>query len=364
MSRFLYFLIFTNMMAIITTPIPRLLLIQSDKGAVGSMIIGAVAGVLFTYITAKFFFQFPGRDLIELLQAYTPSWVRIPVTIYFAIVWFIAGLITFVMTVFLLITFLTPKMSIYTISLSILVTVFFGVLLKSKSVLFTLEIVFILMIPIGAVMFFKLFTSSDLNWDQARLALMHINHLPKYSSFVATFFMFMGCSNLIIFNRYFKGHQKITTLSLVTISAFAVFMLFTSYFIPIGLSGFDQIDQFIFPWTSAADAVRMKFGIVERVVFIFMFLFVTIAFVSIIIHWHISYKLILSIFRLKILQVKQQNLTSFLVSTAFLIIGLVVAAQLSQYSLHLYTEYYYYTIPLFVAVFLFTTVAVKRGASR
>lgn len=352
------------MMAIITTPIPRILLVQSADGAIGSMIIGTLAGMLFTYITVKFFAQFPGMDLIDLLQTYTSSWVRIPITIYFTIFWFIAGLITLVMTVFLLITFLTPEMSIYIITLSILITVFFGVLLKSKSVLFTLEIVFILMIPVGLLMFFKLYSAPEVEWDQARLAIMHINQVPKYGSIVATIFVFLGCSNLIIFNRYFKEKQKVSLLSLGAITLFGVVMLVTSYFIPIGLSGFDRIGQLIFPWTSSADAVRMKFGLIERVVFIFMFIFVTIAFVSIIIHWHISYKLILSIFRLKALQVKQQNFTPFLVVTVFLLIGLWITALLTQYELYQYTRYYYYTIPLFIAVFFLTMMAIKRGASK
>lgn len=352
------------MMAIITTPIPRILLVQSADGAIGSMLIGTAAGMLFTYITIKFFIRFPGMDFIDLLQAYTSSSVRISVTIYFAILWYIAGLITLIMTVFLLITFLTPEMSIYTITLSIVITVFFGVLLKSKSVLFTLEIVFILMIPVGVLMFFKLYSASEVDWDQARLALMHINQMPKYSSIAATFFMFLGCSNLIVFNRYFKEKQKLSSLSLAAIGIFGVFMLVTSYFIPIGLSGFDQIDRLIFPWTSSADAVRMKFGIIERVVFIFMFLFVTLAFVSIIIHWHVSYKLILSVFRLKALQVKQQNFTPFLVVLVFASLGLWLTALLSQYDLYHYTRYYYYAMPLFLAVFFLTMMAIKKGASK
>lgn len=352
------------MMAVITTPIPRILLVQSQEGAICSMVIGTAAGMLFTYITIKFFIQFPGMDLIDLLQAHTSSLVRIPVTIYFAILWYIAGLITLIMTVFLLITFLTPEMSIYTITLSIVVTVFFGALLKSKSVLFTLEIVFILMIPFGILMFVKLYSASEVAWDQARLALMYINRMPQYSSITATFFMFLGCCNLVVFNRYFKEKQHTSLLSLSAIGLFGIFMLVTSYFIPIGLSGFDQIDQLIFPWTSSADAVRMKFGIIERVVFIFMFLFVTLSFVSIIIHWHVSYKLILSIFRLKALQVKQQNYTPFLVILVFSLIAVWLTALLSQYELYHYTRYYYYAMPLFIAVFFLTMMAIKKGASK
>ncbi|MGG0643575.1 GerAB/ArcD/ProY family transporter [Sporosarcina gallistercoris] len=364
MSRFLYYLIFTNMMAIITTPIPRILLVQSEDGAIGSMLVGTAAGMIFMYITIKFFIRFPGMDFIDLLQAYTSNRVRIPVTIYFAIFWYISGLITLIMTVFLLITFLTPVMSIYTITCSIVITVFFGVLLKSKSVLFTMEIVVILLIPVALLMFFKLFTASEVDWDQTRLAIMHINQMPKYSSIVATSFMFLGCSNLIIFNRYFKEQQHVSMLSLVFISLFAVLMLVTSYFIPIGLSGFDRIEQLIFPWTSSADSVRMKFGIIERVIFIFMFLFVTLAFVSIIIHWHISYKLILSVFRLKALQFQQQNFTPFLVVLVFSLLGIWLTALLTQYQLYHYTSLFYYTIPLFVAILFFTMMAIKKGASK
>lgn len=351
------------MLAIIMTPVPRLLLLQSQDGAVGSMLLGIAAGVLFTYITVKFFIQFPGKDLIELLQAYTSTWLRIPVIVYFAISWFIAGLITLTMTVFLLITFLTPEMSIYTITISILIAVYFGVLLKSKSVLYTMEIIFILMIPVGILVFIKLYSSSELAWEQVRLALMYVNNYPKYTSFIATVIMFSGCTNLIIFNKYFKEKQKVSLLSLIGIGALGVFMLITSYFVPIGLSGFDQIDQFIFPWTSAADAVRMKFGIIERVVFIFMFLFITISIVNMIIYWHVAYKLINSIFRLESLQFKQQNYTPFLVSLIFSVIGVVVCANATQYQLYQYTKYFYFMFPLFIALFFFVMLAIKRGAS-
>lgn len=341
MSRFLYYFIFINMLAIIMTPVPRLLLVRSGDGALTATLCSIVAGVLFTYITVSFFIQFPGQDLIELLQEHTSSWVRIPVTLFLTVMWFVAGTITLVMTVFLLITFLTPLMSIYTITLSILITVFFGVLLKSKSVLYTLEIVFILSIPVGIVMFFKLFTSNELDFDQVRLALTHINSLPDYTAFTSSTFMFMGCANLIVFNKYFKEKQHISKWSLVAISIFGVFMIVNSYLIPIGLSGFDQIDQFIFPWTSAADAVRMKFGFIERVVFVFMFLFVTTSFISIIIHWHVAYKLLLSLFRLKSLQFKQQNFTPYFIVLVFCSIGMWVSSQFTQNQLYEYSKYFY-----------------------
>ncbi len=351
------------MLATITTPVPRLLLLRAGDGALTATLLSIVAGVLFTYITVSFFIQFTGQDIIELLTEHTSSWIRIPVTLFFTVMWFLAGTITLVMTVFLLITFLTPLMSIYTITLSILVTVFFGVLLKSKSVLYTLEIVFVLSIPVGTIMFFKLFTSNELDFDQVRLALMHINTLPDYTAFTSSTFMFIGCANLIVFNKYLKEKQYISKWSLVMISIFGVFMIINSYLIPIGLSGFDQIDQFLFPWTSAADAVRMKFGFIERVVFIFMFLFVTTSFVSIIIHWHVAYKLLLSVFRWKFLQIKQKNYTPYLIVLIFCSIGMWVTSQITQNQLYEYSKYYYNVLPLFVAVLFLSMLAIKKGAA-
>ncbi|WJY27396.1 GerAB/ArcD/ProY family transporter [Sporosarcina trichiuri] len=363
MSRFLYYLIFTNMLAIITTPIPRLLLQDAKEGAIASMILGAAAGIAFTWIIVRFFSNHPGMDLPDLLVSYTSDWFRILVTFYFALLWYLAGAITLVMTVFLLITFLTPEMSIYTITASLLVTVYFGVLLKTKSVLFSLEIVFVLMVPFGVLMLLKLFTSDELNWDQIQLSIMHINRLPTFTAFTSTFFMFIGCANLIIFNKYFKEKQRLSPWSLGIVLLFGALMLATSYFFPIGLSGFDRIDQLIFPWISSADAIRMKYGLVERVVFIFMFIFVTIAFMSIIIHWHVAYKLINSVFRPGFLQVNQQNFAPFVLVFLFLAVGTVLVVRMTQYDIYHYSIYYYNTLPVFIAVFFLMMFAVRKGAS-
>ncbi|MDW0111080.1 GerAB/ArcD/ProY family transporter [Sporosarcina aquimarina] len=363
MSRFVYYLILTNMLAIIMSPIPRLLLLRAGDGALSGMIVGIIGGALFTYVTVSFFLKYPGQDLIELLTKYTSSWIQIPVTLYFAFMWFIAGTITLIMTVFLLITFLTPVMSIYIISLSILITIFFGVLLKTKSILFTLEILCVLMIPVTVLMFFKMFTSHELDFDQVRLAVMHIKSIPDFTAFNASTFTFMGSANLIIFNKYFKEKQNISKWSIICITLASIFMLINSYLVPIGFTGFDEIDQLMFPWTSSADSVRMKFGFIERVVFIFMFLFVTISFISIIIHWHVAYKLLSSIFRLKSLQIKQQNFTPLLISFIFCAVGLWLTVSFTQYQLYEYSKYYYNILPIFAGVLFLTMLAIRKGAT-
>ncbi len=349
------------MMAIITTPIPSLLLIEAHGGAIPSMALGLLTGMLISYFFLKFFNLFPGRDFTELMKAYTSDLLRVPVTIFFAIVWYLAGTITMVMLTFLLITFLTPEMSIYLIALSILITVVFGVLLKSKSVLFAVEIIVIIVAPIAFFLFVKLYTSSELNWDHVRTSLMHSISLPKYGVFTATLFSFTGITNLVVFNRYFTKRKKNMLAPVLTIGLFGMFTLVTTYFIPIGLNGFDQVDKLIFPWTSAADSVRMKYGIVERAVFLFMLFFVAISFMSIIVHWHVSYKLILSLIRLDKLQIRNNNWTPFLTVAVFVGLAIILTAWLTQYQLYTYSAYYFNTIPIFLTVWAIAMTAVKRG---
>ncbi|GKV69810.1 hypothetical protein NCCP2716_23080 [Sporosarcina sp. NCCP-2716] len=361
MNRFLYYLVFLNMMAIITTPIPSLLLIGAHGGAIPTMVLGLFTGMLISFFFLKFFNKFPGRDYTELLKAYTSNYLRVPVTIYFAIVWYLAGTITLVMLTFLLITFLTPEMSIYLIAISILITVAFGVLLKSKSVLFAVEIIVFLVVPIAFFLFIKLYSSSELDWDQVRTSLMYSNSVPKYGVFTATLFSFSGIANLIVFNRYFTKRNTNHLGAVLIIGLFGVFTLVTTYFIPIGLNGFDQVDRLIFPWTSAADSVRMKYGIVERAVFLFMLFFVAISFMSITVHWHVSYKLIQSLIRIDKLQMRNNNWTPFLTVAVFVAVAIYLTVWLTQYQLYTYSAYYFNAIPIFIIVWAVTMFAVKRG---
>ena len=361
MNRFFYYLLLINMITSVVATNPKVLLHNSDEGAVTSMILAVVAGLFFVYILAAFFNKFPGQGLPELLYKFTPKWYSWPVLFYLAINFYIFGLSTLVTYSQILRIFLSPKMSIYIIVLSFVLFVSLGILIKTRSVLYTAEFVLILFIPIFLYIFIKAYTERNFDWNAARIAMMHINHPPQWTSFTTAAFIFIGPANLVLFNRVFTKKQTFTLKSLLSVGAMGIIILFTLYFVPIGFGGFDRIGDLVFPWISATDSMRMKFGLVERVIFLFMVFFLGIALLNIIIHWHVAFHLFDSLIPRKTDQDQQFRVTSYSILILFWVIGFFAATRLSIHQVYRYVSAFDNVLPLFAAVLFLSFFAVKRG---
>ena len=341
---------------------PKLLLRYSDQGAIPSMIAAVCAGLIFTYVVATFFNKFPGEGLPELLKKFTPTWFTKFVLFILSINFYIAGLFTLSTYTFILKRFLTPEMSIFIVILSFILFISFGILMKTHSVMYTIEIVLILFSPVFLFILIKAYTSPVFNWDFVRIAMMHINHLPDMNSFTTATFILMGSVNLVIFNRVFTKQQKFSFKSLLMVGGMSIAVLFTTYFVPIGFGGFDQIKDLIYPWISTTDSMRMKFGLVERVTFIFMLLFLGIALLSITIHWHATFHLVTNLFPQKKLKWKNVDVTSYLIIIIFWVLAFIVTIKLSEYQLYKYIMIFDNFLPVFFLILLITFLAVNRGA--
>lgn len=362
MNRFFYYLITVNMIVNIVASVPKILLDNSENGAINSMIAGLMVGVPVTYVIATFFNRYPGKGLPELLKDFAPMWFSNFILVYLAVNFYIGGLITLITYTYLLLRFLTPEMSIYIVVSSFILFVSYGVLMKTRSVLHTTEIVLILFTPIFFFMLLKAYTNSEMDWDTVRIAMMHINEFPRFAGFSASLFLFMGVSNLVVFNRLFTKKQKMSIGQLVGIGGMGAAILFTTYFIPIGFGGFDNINSLIYPWISTADSIRMKYGVVERIIFIFMLLYLGFALLSIIIHWHVSIQLLEGVFRAERWKWKGKSLLPFLAIVSFWIISVLLVVQLSEYQLFKYTKQFYNQLPLFIFFILLSFFVVNRGA--
>lgn len=62
-------------------------------------------------------------------------------------------------------------------------------------------------------------------------------------------------------------------------------MLLT-FLVPIGYFGTVAIDRHVYTWFSTADSIRMEYFIIERMLFIFYFAYLSLSLVSVIVHWH------------------------------------------------------------------------------
>ena len=63
MNRFYYYLIAATMISNIVASVPGILLAESRNGAILSMVLAVIAGMVIIYTTTYFFNQFPGKDL-------------------------------------------------------------------------------------------------------------------------------------------------------------------------------------------------------------------------------------------------------------------------------------------------------------
>ncbi|MFS0638014.1 GerAB/ArcD/ProY family transporter [Mesobacillus foraminis] len=362
MSRYFFYLVFVNMIANVVASVPKILISHREDGAIVSMILSFFSGLVFCYIVTRFFNLFPGQGLPELTRKYLPRWVSFPVLLLVAGSWYIAGLITLVTFSFLLKRFLTPDMPLPWITSTFLLFLTYGILMKSRSVLYTIEFVLLCCLPIIFVITLKAYTTPELRWDFIKEAVMHIYHVPDFSAFSASTYLLLGGFNLIIFNRLFKREQHINWKNMLFIGLAGGASLVTTYFVPIGINGFESIGGIVYPWITTSDALRLEFFVVERVLYIFLLLYLAISFLSVLIHWHVTLELLKSIIWFKRLKWKKRNLTPFLFIGLFWFVSLEIVTYLTEYQLIEYTRYFLNYLLCSFAVMFGLFLFIKRRA--
>lgn len=366
MSRFLFYLILINMMTSMVSLTPRILIAGSGSGTIVSLVLALIVGIVMTYIIVSLFSHFPGQGLPEILKAYAPKWFAKPVLLFFGIAWYAAGLFTLTVYTIIIIRFLTPNMSMYTIVLTFVIVVTFGVFMKAHNILYMSEIIFIIFVPFIVFVQMKGYLSRDLNWDYVRISLMGINHLPDYGAFTSSLFIVIGTANLVIFNRVFTKLKKPTGKGTALLTFLLAYVLASTYFLPIGFGGFESLKNTMFPWIMTSDSIRMKFGIIERIVFIFTGAFLALGVVSIIMHWHVSIQLLASVFYFKRFKWKSFNLTFPLLIVMFWVVAMIVIAKITSEGLFRLVEVFddYFTPTLLILLVFCLRFAQKGAASK
>ncbi|WP_077212954.1 GerAB/ArcD/ProY family transporter [Bacillus dakarensis] len=362
MNRYFIYLVFVNMVANVVASVPKILISQRSEGALLSMIISYILGLVFCYLCARFFNLFPGEGLPDLTKKYMPRWFSFVILFVIAVTWYIAGLITLVTFSFLLKRFLTPDMPLSWITITFLLFLTYGILLNSKSVLYTVEFVLICSLPFVFIITIKAYTSHELNWDFIGESLMYIHNPPSFTAISASAYLLLGGFNLIIFNRLFKKKQQINWKNMLFIALIGGTALVTTYFIPIGMLGFDAVGDVVYPWITTSDSLRLEFFIVERVIYIFLLLYLAISFLSVLIHWHVTLELLKSIIWFKKFQLKKRNLTPYLFLSFFWVASLIAVSYLTEYHLIQYSSYFLNFLLCSFVVMFSLFLFIKRRA--
>ncbi|MDN4494717.1 GerAB/ArcD/ProY family transporter [Ureibacillus aquaedulcis] len=361
MSRYYYYLIFINMVANIIASVPSILYESHKEGSVSSMILGLVAGTIIVTIYTRFFNAFPGMTLPDLLEKTTAKWFYKPFVLFLAFMWFFAGLITLATYTFLLIRYVTPEMPVIQISLSIILSVIFGCLMRTERVLYTIELILLVTLPLILFIFYKTYSGNSLEWDFVKEAALYVNQLPDLNSFSASFFLFLGVVNLFMFNRFFTKKQSFNWKHVTIIAIISTLNMFTTYFIPIGYNGFENIDELVYPWISTSDSIRMEYFMIERVLFVFLLFYLGIAFVSIMIHWHVSIEFLKFVFNLEKLKIKGFKLGKFIPIPFFIGASLFTIVKLNEYQLLRLSSIFYNSLIFFFPSMILLFFFIKRS---
>lgn len=341
MNRFYYYLILINMFANIISLLTKVLLVEKTNGAIQSMILGWIVGLVFIYLFVSFFYKFPGKGLPELLKQYSPKWFYTPYLFLIGVIWFLAGLTSLITYTFIIKRFLTPDMPLIQITIVFLIVVSFGILMKSISVLYALEVILLFTLPLILFFIFKALTSDEFEWQFVMEAMMYVHKLPTYSAFSASFYVFLGIVNILIFNRLFKAEStKIRLRDIVLLGIIGALFLAVTYFVPIGMNGFDHIEDLTYPAVTTSDTLRMPYGIVERVLYLFLAFFLALTFLSLLVHWHVAMEAFKEVVWIKKFQWRNKNLTPYLFIVIFWIISIQLSLYITEYQLYQWTEFF------------------------
>jgi hypothetical protein len=191
--------------------------------------------------------------------------------------------------------FVNPEMPKLLLLFIYLAAIFLIIQMPTERVMYLLEIVLFLNIPLISLIIFKAYTNEFLNWDSILEVGTHMFRWPSLKAFAAATYCFSGYVNLIIFNRVIKGKLKVSNFMIIAV--LGLINLFTTFLIPIGFHGSDGAQEYLYPWISTADSLRLVYSPIERVIFLFLMFFMSISLISISIHWHVSLELLKGTFK-------------------------------------------------------------------
>jgi spore germination protein KB len=316
MNRYFFYLVVLNMLTNVIIFVPKYLIQYRFDGLILSMIIAIVIGICLMYLDTIVYAWFPGQGLPDILEHRLNKPLKIIILGSFSFFWFVAGLLSLLGYIDILHRIINPELSKVWLLVAFLFVLGFVIQLPTQKVMYLLEIILILNVPFIGFVFIKAVTSEYLNWDSIFEVGTHAASVPKLNPVAVASYVFSGYANIIVFNRLFK--EKVKRINFVIIFLVSILTLFTSVFVPIGMHGSEGVAEYIYPWIITADSLRLPYSPVERVVFLFLMLYINITLISVSVHWHVAFELMKGVYTNKNSKKNNRLLIAFFFCLSFL----------------------------------------------
>ncbi|MHA7964290.1 GerAB/ArcD/ProY family transporter [Paenibacillus sp. CAU 1782] len=280
---FFYLFLFVALMNIMLF-VPHILVDNRFEGSVAAILISPIFGSIMIYMFTNAMARFPGQGLPEIFAQFFPRWfVSVYMFFYAMMYWFSSTVVAMAFAV-LINRFFNPHANVLIIMVVMVLASGYAATRSTLTVMLLLEIIIIINVPIILFIMFKMVTSPQLNLDSIHVVANYIGHWPNLASIAAATYIFTGYINLSLFNRLFPPNFRFKLLW--TYPILGLLILLVTFFVPIGFHGTQGISQYIYLWTITADSLMMQYGFIERVMFLFLIVFLNLSLVYTATAWH------------------------------------------------------------------------------
>lgn len=290
MKRYFAYIVFLNMIVNVFIFVPQILIQDRFRGSVTSVIVSVPIGMTLMYVFLKSMSKFPEKSLPYILDTIFPRWISRTMSVLFSSVTMTAGMITLLSISDTSIRYINPDTPFPMGVFMFLIVVCMAASHRSKQVLFLIEMILMLDVPLILFIVVKAYWNNSYSWDAVGAVAMSYNHPPTWTSLSAATYIFSAYANQMVFNKVFKQPASPRWIWLFGPVGFGV--LLSSFTIPIAFQGADGVSDYVYPWLITADSMRVELGFVERVLPLFLLLYAGVSLASVIVHWHVSLELI------------------------------------------------------------------------
>jgi len=289
MNRYLFYMIVLVFIALMSVQ-QVIFLDEAYRGSLMSILLAFIAGTGFIVWLTRLFSRFPNQGLPEIAHRWLPRPLAVPFLLVQSALWFATGVFPLLYMCEVAKRFIDPDYATNEPLALFLAVIVMFVNIHSLSLLYFIEIILVLTLPLLVVLCFKSYFSDQLMSYSMMEAASRILEAPTYGAFSAAVLLFCGCMGLVVFNRHIA--PKVVNLwYLLLLSAGCFAFLLTAYFIPIGLFGADGIQYINYPWYAVADTLRMQYGFVDRILFITIPLNIFTTLALVLMTWHVGLQL-------------------------------------------------------------------------
>ncbi|NWL89925.1 hypothetical protein DMN77_20455 [Paenibacillus sp. 79R4] len=292
--RYLYYLLLGTQLAMsFPSVVPYILIEDRYHGAPAALIVGLFFGVVIQSLALYAFSAFPGQTLNDILtQGGVPKVVIKCLNAYLIVTEYFLGLLLGFQ--FTKLFSMNPAISVssYAILGLFVAFVILAARQTSLTILFILEILFVIILPFFALFVITTIFNKQVSWDAIEYGADFVKTIPTWGGIAAAFSLFTGFIPLMALNKEIKwrtanGDFKLSRIFWVT--AFLGFiLLLNTYFVPIGYFGMNGSGSLNHIWYLVADSVRMEWYIFGRFSYIFLLLTTIFTISSIMGSWFIS----------------------------------------------------------------------------